>query len=252
MALSILVVDDAKAICTHVSRLIRNVHPDANVIVAYDGKEAQQCLLASKFDLIVCDWEMPKMTGLELLQWVRQDDNHKKVPFLMATSRGERDYILKAIQAGVSDYLGKPFSAAGLEAKIQKLLFGKAVDVKQGAKTPLAQSKKPMPKPKGLAQLRTNENAFRCAIKDISLRDVLVVIKNEEGSTFPSILEQVVVDIEQLSGDSVARINGFVSRIETFDDRLDTAFVSIKVIFIDEDPVKLEHISKYIASIRSS
>ncbi|WP_151703110.1 response regulator [Nitrincola alkalilacustris] len=249
MGLSVLVVDDAKAICTHVTRIVRNAFPKASVISAFNGKEAQSCLEKGHYDLIICDWEMPQMSGLELLQWTRQQEQYKTTPFLMATSRGERDYILKAIQSGVSDYLGKPFSAAQLEGKMQKLLFGKPAETTKTAAAKPQTQQKAGAKPKGLAQLRTSNQFFRCAIKDISLRDVLVVIKNED-SAFPGILEQVVVDIEQLSGDGVARINGFVSRIEAFDNRADTPFVSVKVTFVDDDPEKLEHISNYIASLR--
>jgi len=249
MGLSVLVVDDAKAICTHVTRIVRNAFPKAEVVSAFNGKEAQLCLEKGNYDLIICDWEMPQMSGLELLQWTRLQEQYKTTPFLMATSRGERDYILKAIQSGVSDYLGKPFSAAQLEGKMQKLLFGKpAESTKATSAKPLSQLKAGA-KPKGLAQLRTSEQVFRCAIKDISLRDVLVVIKNEDN-VFPGILEQVVVDVEQLSGDGVARVNGFVSRVEAFDNRVDTPFVSVKVTFVDDDPKKLEHISRYIASIK--
>lgn len=252
MNLSVLVVDDAKAICTHVTRIVRNAYPKASVVSAFNGREAQKCLEGAQFNIIICDWEMPQMSGLDLLKWVRQQDAYKSVPFLMVTSRGERDYILKAIQAGVSDYLGKPFSAASLETKIQKLLFGKTSETKAGVSSTgsIAQQKSFAKKPKGLAQLRTSKGVYRCAIKDLSLRDVLVVIKNEENGTFPDILEQAVVDIEQTSGDSVARINGFVSRLEAFDNRIDTPFVSVKVTFVDDDPEKLEHISKYIASIQ--
>ena len=74
------------------------------------------------------------------------------------------------------------------------------------------------------------------------------MIKNE--GHYPQLLEQVVVDIEQLSGDSVARINGFIMALQVTEPRLDAPYIDVRVQFADDDPVKLEHLSKYIASVR--
>ena len=73
-------------------------------------------------DLILCDWEMPEMSGLELLTWCRAQENLKTTPFIMVTSRGDKENVVQAIQAGVSDYIGKPFSNDQLVAKIKKAL----------------------------------------------------------------------------------------------------------------------------------
>ena len=74
-----------------------------------NGRKAQQMLARERFDLILCDWEMPEMSGLELLTWCRTQDALKAVPFIMVTSRGDKENVVQAIQAGVSDFIGKPF-----------------------------------------------------------------------------------------------------------------------------------------------
>ncbi len=257
--LNVIIVDDAKFICEHVAKIVSEAFPSFTVKAAYNGKEAQTLMLAETFDIVLCDWEMPQMSGLELLQWTRAQSQYKTVPYLMVTSRGEREYVLKAIQAGVNDYLGKPFTSEQLVQKMQKLLGKKPVapnTVKQAqaAKMLEAEQKKDtltpknMPKPKGLAHLRVRDQVFKCAIKDLSLKDVLVVVKND--GNFPQILDQAVIDIEQLSGDSVARVNGYVQMLQAAESRIDSAFINIKIALVDDDPDKMAHLSKYIASVR--
>lgn len=256
---SVLVVDDAKFICEHVTKIVTEAFPDSIVKAAFNGEEAQALMVEQQFDLILCDWEMPKMSGLELLQWTRSQDAYKKTPYVMVTSRGEREYVLKAIHAGVNDYLGKPFTSEQLVQKMNKMLGSEVVapsaakqaqaaKMLEKEKQKAAKATKSVAKPKGMAHLRVRDQVYKCAIKDLSLKDVSVVVKNE--GQFPTVLEQAVVDIEQLSGDSVARVNGFIERVEATERRIDTAFVSIKVAFVDDDPEKMAHLSKYIASVR--
>ncbi|MBJ7548381.1 response regulator, partial [Pseudomonas sp. OA3] len=89
---------------------------------AINGRKAQQMLSRQVVDLILCDWEMPEMSGLELLTWCREQDNLKTTPFIMVTSRGDKENVVQAIQAGVSDYIGKPFSNEQLVTKVKKAL----------------------------------------------------------------------------------------------------------------------------------
>ena len=89
------------------------------------------------FDLILCDWEMPELSGLELLSWCRSEDRLKTTPFVMVTSRGDKENVVQAIQAGVSDFIGKPFSSEQLISKVQKALSkaGKLQALAAGAPT---------------------------------------------------------------------------------------------------------------------
>lgn len=133
--LNVLVVDDAPFIRDLIKKGLRNLFPGLVVDEAADGRRAQTMLGKQRFDLILCDWEMPGMTGLELLSWFRAQPDHQGVPFIMVTSRGDKENVVQAIQAGVSDYMGKPFSNEQLAAKVKKALqrTGKLAELQAGA-----------------------------------------------------------------------------------------------------------------------
>ena len=119
---SVLVVDDATFIRDLVKKGLRDNFPGVQIEEAINGRKAQQMLSRQVVDLILCGWEMPEMSGLELLTWCREQDNLKTTPFIMVTSRGDKENVVQAIQAGVSDYIGKPFSNEQLVTKVKKAL----------------------------------------------------------------------------------------------------------------------------------
>ncbi|MEK0361951.1 response regulator [Pseudomonas sp. CBC3] len=119
---SVLVVDDAPFIRDLVKKGLRSQFPGIRIEEAVNGRKAQQMLDRDRFDLILCDWEMPEMSGLELLTWCRAHDNLKTTPFIMVTSRGDKENVVQAIQSGVSDFIGKPFSNEQLTTKVRKAL----------------------------------------------------------------------------------------------------------------------------------
>lgn len=119
--LKILVVDDAAFIRDMVRKTLRSRFPTFTVEEAVNGRKAQQVLNASDYDLVLCDWEMPEMSGIELLNWFRKE-HQKTTPFVMVTSRGDKDNVVEAVQAGVTDYIGKPFSRDKLLSKVVKVL----------------------------------------------------------------------------------------------------------------------------------
>ena len=118
--MKILVVDDFSTM----RRIIKNLLRDlgfTNTDEADDGNTALPMLQTGKYDFLVTDWNMPGMTGIELLQNVRSDDNLKSLPVLMVTAEAKRDQIVAAAQAGVNGYVVKPFTAAVLKEKIEKI-----------------------------------------------------------------------------------------------------------------------------------
>src|SRR5690554_2553359 len=119
---SALVVDDAPFIRDLVKKALRGHFPGLHIEEAVNGSKARQLLGRTAFDLILCDWEMPELSGLELLQWFRAQPGQQKTPFIMVTSRGDRDNVVQAIQAGVTDYVGKPFTNEQLISKVSKAL----------------------------------------------------------------------------------------------------------------------------------
>lgn len=119
---SVLVVDDASFIRDLVKKCLRNYFPGIRIEDAVNGRKAQVLLARETFDLVLCDWEMPEMSGLELLTWCREQDRLKTMPFVMVTSRGDKENVVQAIQAGVSGYVSKPFNNEQLLTKVKQAL----------------------------------------------------------------------------------------------------------------------------------
>ncbi|HEK1686945.1 TPA: response regulator [Pseudomonas putida] len=119
---NVLVVDDAPFIRDLVRKCLRNAFPGMVIEDAVNGRKAMAMLSKERFDLVLCDWEMPEMSGLELLTWCRQQEEMKALQFIMVTSRGDKENVIQAIQAGVSDFVGKPFTNEQLLTKVKKSL----------------------------------------------------------------------------------------------------------------------------------
>jgi len=123
--LRILVVDDFATM----RRIIRNLLQDlgfSNIAEADDGNTALPMLKTGKFDFLITDWNMPGMPGLDLLKNVRADAALAGMPVLMLTAEAKREQIVEAAQAGVNGYVIKPFTAATLKEKIDKILAARA------------------------------------------------------------------------------------------------------------------------------
>jgi two-component system chemotaxis response regulator CheY len=119
--MKILVVDDFSTM----RRIVRNLLKElgfANVHEAEDGVDALNKLRADgNFEFVVSDWNMPNMTGIELLRTIRADAALKHLPVLMVTAEAKRENIIEAAQAGASGYVVKPFTAATLDEKLKKV-----------------------------------------------------------------------------------------------------------------------------------
>lgn len=117
----VLLVDDIKSMRSMIRGLLFKVGLQ-KVSDAADGFEALSVLKQEKIDLIVSDWNMPKMDGLELLKAVRGDEKYKHIPFLMITAENRKENVIDAIQAGTSEFIAKPFTDGTLREKLNKIL----------------------------------------------------------------------------------------------------------------------------------
>lgn len=292
-----------------IKRALRATLPQLSLDEAVNGRKAQLMMSKIPFDLILCDWEMPEMSGLELLHWARQHEHYAKVPFIMITSRGDKGHVIEAVKEGVSDYLTKPFSGEQLVQKVLKQvgrklrnatppnarpnpfhssanllagnnniaatggqpgataenpaadpgaamppaapqvkgLFKDSANLLTGNARPAVSSKAKASSKAGLAQVRFADTSLNAVIKSITLTEVRLVARAD--SRFPGILDQAVVDISIDGGDVAARLNGYVHMLQAMDNRADADFVSVVIRFVDEDPAKLEHLSKFIARL---
>ena len=298
-ALNVLVVDDAAFIRDLIKKAMRDNYPSFKIHEAIDGRKAQSILKSNPIDLVLCDWEMPEMSGLELITWMREEERYAKTPFMMITSRGERDHVIKAVTAGVSDYIGKPFTRDNFLTKVNKLLAkhlglssqeaqqassqpqdasvaaltgGSAPTTKpvpkpagQGSAAalmgnplagkaeqvakPAAKAHKPGAKAKGIAELRFGSGgSAKCVIKDINLQEMSGVFKRE--GDIPQLLEQAVLDIVDQDAGQVARINCYIRMLQAVENNADASTIKIVIRYVDDDPVKLDTLSRFIAKVR--
>ena len=312
-ALNVLVVDDAAFIRDLIKKGIRDAYPGFKIHEAIDGRKAQSILKSNSIDLILCDWEMPEMSGLELLTWLRTEERYEKTPFMMITSRGERDHVIKAVQAGVSDYIGKPFTKENFLQKVDKLLrkhgiksqaaaassspqdasvaaltggaapaspkkaaeptgasllMGGTPQAKPAQAKPVAtdaaslltggapqpeakpkRAEKSGGKAKGVAEIRFGSGGgAKCVIKDINLQEMSGVFKREDN--LPQLLEQVVLDIVDQEAGQVARINCYIRSLSAVENNVDAKTINVIIRYVDDDPVKLDTLSRFIAKVR--
>ena len=120
-SMNVLIVDDYKTMLGIIRDLLKQIDFN-NVEEASDGAEALSKLRSNSFGLVISDWNMQPMTGLQLLQEVRADTRLKTLPFIMITAESKVENVIAAKQAGVSNYIVKPFNAETLREKIEKVL----------------------------------------------------------------------------------------------------------------------------------
>ena len=120
-SMSVLIVDDYKTMLRIIRNLLKQID-FPNVDEASDGAEALGKLRSNTYGLVISDWNMQPMTGLQLLQEVRADGKLKTMPFIMITAESKVENVIAAKAAGVSNYIVKPFNAETLREKIEKVL----------------------------------------------------------------------------------------------------------------------------------
>jgi len=119
-SMKILVVDDMVTM----RRIVKNILKQlgfGNVDEAENGQEALQKLRADTFGFVVSDWNMPVMTGIDMLRAIRADEKLKAIPVLMVTAEAQQSNLIEAVQAGVSNYIVKPFTAETMQEKLGKI-----------------------------------------------------------------------------------------------------------------------------------
>lgn len=282
---SVLVVDDAPFIRDLVKKCLRNYFPGMVIEDAVNGRKAQTLMTKDVFDMVLCDWEMPEMSGLELLTWCRQQDALKALPFIMVTSRGDKENVVQAIHAGVSDYVGKPFTNEQLLTKVKKALakVGKLEAAMAGgpartstgfandslsaltgnapktaaattAPTPAAkplinapapQAQPASPSGRGQGQLRLSSGNQPCIIKALTLKEASLVVRRSDA--LPQVLEGAVLDLEQGENSEIARLNGYLHSVAAMEPKPDSDWLQLIFRFVDQDAQKLDYLSRLIA-----
>ncbi len=116
----ILIVDDHEPMRKILKNILRKVGFH-DMEEAVDGRDALQKLKEKKFDIVLLDWNMPGLTGADVLREMKQDDSLKNIPVIMVTAETSKDKVMEAIKLGVSDYIVKPFTPETLKKKIESI-----------------------------------------------------------------------------------------------------------------------------------
>jgi len=121
--MKVLIVDDFATM----RRILRNILKQigfTDITEADDGSTALKELKKEKYDLVLCDWNMPEMPGIDLLKALKAEEQFKNIPFVMVTAEAQKDNIIEAVKLGVSSYIVKPFTAETLNEKLNKVFGG--------------------------------------------------------------------------------------------------------------------------------
>ncbi|WP_392892747.1 response regulator [Pseudomonas migulae] len=285
--ISVLVVDDAAFIRDLVKKCLRNYFPGIRTEDAINGKKAQAMLAKEAFDLVLCDWEMPEMSGLELLTWCRQQDSLKTMPFVMVTSRGDKENVVQAIQAGVSGYVSKPFTNEQLLNKVKQALnkVGKLDALMSGAPTKMNSAfgndslsaltggkaevvaaapaaapargilnSPPVKAPAAAVAASSGRGQGQLRLPNGIQQCVIKALSLKEAllvvkrsEALPQVLDSAVLDMEQGDNAEVARLNGYLHAIVAHEQKPDSEWLQLTFRFVDQDAQKLDYISRLIA-----
>ncbi|CAI8986401.1 two-component system, chemotaxis family, chemotaxis protein CheY [Pseudomonas sp. IT-P74] len=284
---SVLVVDDASFIRDLVKKCLRNYFPGMRIEDAINGRKAQAMLAKEAFDLVLCDWEMPEMSGLELLTWCREQDSLKAMPFVMVTSRGDKENVVQAIQAGVSGYVSKPFTNEQLITKVKQALHkvGKldalinvaatktspafandSLAALTGGKAPVVTptaapapskgllSSPPVKAPAASSAPTSGRGQGQLRLPNGIAQCVIKALSLKEAllvikrtETLPQILDSAVLDLEQGDNAEIARLNGYLHAVVAHEPKPDSDWLQLTFRFVDQDAQKLDYISRLIA-----
>lgn len=283
---SVLVVDDASFIRDLVKKCLRNYFPGIKIEDAVNGRKAQAMLSRDAFDLVLCDWEMPEMSGLELLTWCREQEHLKTLPFIMVTSRGDKENVVQAIQAGVSDFVSKPFTNEQLLTKVKKALtkagkldallasaptrmnsaFGNdSLSALTGGKAqvvspspvvaaPVARPAAAVAQAKPEAKASGGRGQGQLRLPNGNQACVIKALSLKEallvvrrGDVLPQVLDSAVLDLEQGEKAEVARLNGYLHAIVAYEPKPDSDWLQLTFRFVDQDAEKMNYLSRLIA-----
>ncbi|GGG58658.1 two-component system response regulator [Pseudohongiella nitratireducens] len=287
MKLRILLCDDASFIRDLTKRTLRKFLPQSEIMEAGDGRRAQTLISRQSFDLVISDWEMPHMSGEDLVRWIRNESEHKELPFLMVSSLGDKSHIVKAVDAGVSDYLGKPFSPEDLMHKVTKLLrkSGKltagqsdsgmssrgsggpfsSVDILSGKRSSQSAGQadaSPLlsgnantanergSKAAGTAIAKISDHSVKCMIKSITLQDLVLITKRSDYIPELFSSASLTISLSQGSALAIQDIPAYLHAISAVEKNEKSGFIQLVFRFRELPANATESISEWLSRQR--
>ncbi|MBE0507692.1 MAG: response regulator, partial [Marinospirillum sp.] len=267
----ILIVDDAKFMRDLAQKTLKSEYPEVDTMEATDGRKAQAILQQHSFDLVLCDWEMPEMTGIELLEWTRAQDNLKVLPFIMVTSLDKKERVVEALQAGVNDYIAKPYNAEQLIGKVLKQLVKSGcisqadianmgrkdrvraaggAELLAGAAAPAVTARKPPRQPprcKGL--LSWGERRSAVMVREINLQEAVLVCKCSQS--LPTLAAEVTLALAAGSEENSIKVTvtGFISSLQLAERKPESENAIIKLLLLSQDQETMAQFRKFLSLI---
>ncbi len=234
--LKVLIVEDAASMRKFLKYGLEKSFPGILVDEAVNGREAQAKLEQTEYDLVLCDWEMPDINGDKILEWVRNHPTISGIPFIMVTSRNDKESVMKAIQSGANSYVVKPFSAESLAQKITAVIdhFDRREFQRFGAN--------------GDISLHCGGKVAAGSIIDISMGGLFGTFSRKHP--LPAIFEKVLVEIKVENSEKLGGIEGFVIRLQAAESFIDAENVKIAVKFLDLPDERKQELQQCLSSLK--
>lgn len=230
-----LVVEDARTMRKFIIAGLEKEIKHIEIAEAQNGKEAQQMLMAGRFNCVICDHDMPVMNGEELLHWVRNTSEQRDIPFIMATATRERELLSRIVKAGANACLLKPFTIDDLVHRLVDITA--QVNRRQHERFSI----------EGIVVFSYRKMIAKAKIIDVSKGGVFGLFKITD--TMPAILENVYVDIETGQGACVKSLNSFVVRKQVEGELPNISQIKIAARFHDLPPEKVVELDRFFKSL---
>ena len=261
----LLTVDDDKFIRDLVHKTLRAQYSSFDITEAENGRKAQAKLQKFSFDLVLCDWEMPEMTGLDLLKWVRTQKQLEAQPFILVTSLDSKENVVQAVEAGVSDYISKPFTPDQLFSKVMKQLVKSGVITQEEAANmarkerigaaggaevlaaglgarPVAVKKAPPPK----ALLVQGEQRAAGGVKELNIREAVLKVKRTDLT--PELATPIQLGLVGGSDEQPLKVTlrAYVAGIQLAERSPKAEHLFVRVQFLKQEPEAAEILDRLV------
>jgi two-component system, chemotaxis family, chemotaxis protein CheY len=233
-----LVVEDARAMRKFITSGLEKEIRHIEIAEAQNGKEAQQKLMTSKFNCVICDHDMPVMNGEELLHWVRNSSEQRDMPFIMATATRERELLSRLVKAGANACLLKPFTIDDLVHRIVDITA--QLNRRQHDRFAV----------EGTVYFSYRKTLAKAKIIDLSKGGVFGLFKITD--TLPAILENIIIDIETPQGFRIEGFNAYVVRKQIEGELPDISDIKIAARFHNLPTEKVLELDKFFSAIMSN
>jgi two-component system, chemotaxis family, chemotaxis protein CheY len=237
----VLIVEDMSTMRSVVRNGIKQTFHNAEIEESVDGADAKKKLEEAKFDLIISDWEMPHVSGVELLKWVRAHPAHKNMPFIMVTANHQKECVEESVHLGVNAFLLKPFTVDALTAKMGSLIerFNRREFERFNANCPV----------KIINPVDKRE--IRGEMIDVSCGGLFATFPRVDYC--PNVFDDVGVDINYQAHEGeiiTVHLTGFVIRLQSATTFRDASHIKVAVKFDDHAVNENKDVEKFFEHLR--